>query len=652
MATGWQKVNNIALRSGIYFFKLGIMKIRNLILITGLLVISSPIFSQQLFTTTQLSDAYRKETRTTTGKPGENYWQNKDDYSIHVTFNPSINLLTGDEIITYYNNSPDTLDKLIIRLYPDLYKKGVARLSDINEKDLNDGVTIDSFQIGNEKISNFSDPQKAFHQNTNLIIKPGDYILPHSKIQLLVRWHYTVDTGSPVRTGRVDSGSYFIAYFFPRVSVYDDIDGWDDWSYNGTQEFYNDFGNFNVEISVPKNYVVWATGDRLNTSENFSEQIIKKMKTASSSTDIIHIINSKDYLNNDVFSKVEIGVWKFAANDVTDFAFAISDHYLWDASSVLVDSITGRRTLAEAAYNNIHKDYFDVANQAHQSVYYMSHFYPKFPFPFDHITVFDGTDQMEYPMMVNDNPTESHKDAVQLTTHEIFHSYFPFYMGINETQYAWMDEGWATIGESVISPLMGEPEDEGIFSKTRYERISGTDKDVPLITNTKLYSDAAYLSNSYGKGGLCYYVLQDLLGDDLYFKSLHQYMNNWHGKHPVPYDFFYSFNNASGKNLDWFWNKWFFGWAYPDLSIKSVDKDGSGSKITIENKGGLPLPVYITIIASGKKSIVKFTAEVWKEGNITMSFQTKFPFDTISKIVLGNEFIPDKFESNNVWVQK
>ena len=249
-------------------------------------------------------------------------------------------------------------------------------------------------------------------------------------------------------------------------------------------------------------------------------------------------------------------------------------------------------------------------------------------------------------------PPESHKDAVQLTTHEIFHSYFPFYMGINETQYAWMDEGWATIGESVISPLMGEPEDEGIFSKTRYENISGTDKDVPLITNTKLYSDAAYLSNSYGKGGLCYYVLQDLLGDELYFRSLHQYMNDWHGKHPVPYDFFYSFNNASGKNLNWFWDKWFFGWSYPDLSIKKVEKSGTGTKITIENKGGLPLPVYLTIISADKKSILKFTAEVWKDGKKEMIFSTKNSFQEISKIVVGNEFIPDKFKEDNEWMQK
>jgi hypothetical protein len=610
------------------------------------------IYAQQVFTTSNVQHAYKKETRTLAGTPGKNYWQNKGDYKIHVSFNPSNNLLKGNENISYYNNSPDTLKELIIRLYPDLYKKGVKRLSDIDNKDLNDGVSIDSFQIGGEAITGFSNPQKAFHNNTILVIRPANSILPHSKTDLDVTWHYTVNTGSPVRTGMVDTGSYFIAYFFPRVSVYDDIDGWDNWSYNGSQEFYNDFGNFDVDISVPKNYVVWATGHRNNLEENFKNDIIKKIKAASLSNDIIHIIDSFDYAKNDVLKNDASGIWKFSANDVTDFAFAISNHYLWDASSVLVDSSTGRRTMAEAAYNKIHSDYFDVANQAHQSVFYMSHFYPKYPFPFEHITVFDGTDQMEYPMMVNDNPTSTHKDAVQLTSHEIFHSYFPFYMGINETQYAWMDEGWATIGESVISPLTGEPEDEGIFSKTRYERISGTDKDVPLITNTKLYSDAAYFSNSYGKGGLCYYVLQNLLGDKLYFKALHQYINDWHGKHPVPYDFFYSINNASGKNLNWFWNKWFFGWAYPDLSINKVEQSGTGTKVTIENKGGLPLPVYLTIFLNDKPTVIKSTADVWKDEKKEMTFFIKNSLKEISKIVLGNKFIPDKLNDDNVWLRK
>ena len=624
------------------------MKI-SLALLFAFLFCANTIFSQSLFTNKNIQRAQAKKTRTVSGKSGLDYWQNRADYDIKVKFDPATQLLEGTETIAYFNNSPDTLKQIIIRLYPDLYKKGVSRLSHVAEKDLTDGVKINSFKIGDEKIDSFNDRKKAFHQNTNLMITPASLVLPNSKRQMEISWSYKVNTGSQIRTGMVDSNSYFIAYFFPRVAVYDDVDGWDNWSYNGSQEFYNDFGNFNVELRVPKNYVMWATGNRLNNEDNFSPIVLNKLSIASKSDKIIHVIDSMDYLKNEVLKKDASGIWKFSADNVTDFVFALSSHYLWDVSSVVVDSATGRRTNAEAAYNKIHLDYFDVADQAQKSVYYMSHFYPKYPFPYPHITVFDGTDQMEYPMMVNDNPTESRKDAVQLTTHEIMHTYFPFFMGINETQYAWMDEGWATIGESVISPLMGEPEDEGIFSKTRYEYISGSDLDVPLITNTKLYQGGAYLANSYGKGGLCYYVLQDMLGDSLYFKSLHQYMNDWNGKHPTPYDFFYSFNNASRKNLNWFWQKWFFDWVYPDLAITKVTSIKNGTKITIVNKGGLPVPVALNVhLKNNKTLLIKYTAATWQKKN-EMEIIIKNPLQSIDNIVLGNEYIPENNSKDNVW---
>lgn len=624
---------------------------RKITLLFTLLLFALTTSAQSLFTTTNFSKAITNGTRTENGAPGKNYWQNKANYTINVSFDPATQLLKGNEIIHYYNNSPDTLRQIIIRLYPDLYKKGVERLSHIDEKDLNEGVTLTAFRIGDETISKFDDRKKAYHVNTNLYVMPAMPVMPHDSVVLHVDWNYKVNTGSQVRTGMVDSSSYFIAYFFPRIAVYDDIDGWDTWSYNGSQEFYNDFGNFDVNISVPNDYVVWATGDRQNASENFSENTLQKLRLAEKSEKIIRIIDSTDYTRGDVLRKDASGTWKFKAQKVTDFAFALSNHYLWDASSVLVDSTTGRRSLAEAAFNKIHLDYFDVANQAHQTVYLTSHYYPKYPFPFSHITVFDGTDQMEYPMMVNDNPTETHKDAVQLTTHEIFHSYFPFFMGINETQYAWMDEGWATIGESVLSPKMGEPEDDGIFSKTRFVRVSGTDESVPLITNTKLYNGLPYLGNSYGKGGVCYYVLQELLGDSLYFKALHHYMDIWNGKHPTPYDFIYSINAGSGKNLNWFWKKWFFGWEYPEMEIGSVKfHKNNQTEIEIINKGGLPLPVKLTVESKGRATTdYKASPMLWERGTDRISIVIPVPLSEISSIRLGSDWIPDKFQKNNVW---
>ncbi len=635
------------------------MKYTPVFLLAGMLFFLKPGFSQNLYTFTSTKLARQKLTRTDNGKPGKDYWQNSGDYDIRVNFDPATNLLSGEEQIVYSNNSPDTLKRLVLRLFPDLYKKGVSRSGNIADKDLNEGVSIEQLIIGTETITGFTDIKKAFHSNTNLVVLPKSALLPHSTTILKVKWHYTVNTGSQVRTGMVDSGSYFIAYFFPRLAVYDDINGWDEWSYNGNQEFYNDFGKFNVEINLPKQYVVWATGTLQNPTENFSPAILQKIQEAGNSDKIITIIDSADYKGQHVFSTNASGKWKFAASAVSDFAFAFSDHYLWQASSVLVDSVSGRKTFVSAAFNKKHADYFDVAKQANQSVFYMSHFYPKVAFPFPQITVFDGTEQMEYPMMVNDNPTESHKDAVQLTSHEIFHSYFPFYMGINETQYAWMDEGWATIGESVISPLMGEPEDEGIYSKGRYERISGTDSDIPLITSTKLYEGAAYVANSYGKGGLCYWVLQDMLGDKLYFKALHQYMSDWHGKHPIPYDFFNSFNHATKKNLDWFWQKWFFDWVYPDLGIKQVQQLNGDIKIIISNTGGLPVPIYLSLkMGSGKTLNLHYGAEVWKtECNANQpapdyTIRIKNNKDKAISIKLGNDFTPDKYRDDNHWEVK
>lgn len=608
------------------------------------------VCAQSLFTNTNFQKAIKNATRTENGLPGKNYWQNRANYQINVSFDPATQLLKGTETIHYTNNSPDTLNKLIIRLYPDLYKKGVARENHVEEKDLTNGVQITRFKVGEEEIADFSNKDKAYHLNTNLYVIPDQPVLPHSESKLEINWNYKVNTGSQERTGMVDSTSYFIAYFFPRLAVYDDIDGWDTWSYNGNQEFYNDFGDFDVTILLPPGYVAWATGDRMNISDNFSENVLQKIRKASASDKIIRIIDSTDYSQNKVFKKDATGFWKFHATNVTDFAFALSNHYLWEASAVIVDSATGRKTIAEAVFNKIHKDYFDVADQARQTVYYTSHYYPKYPFPFPHITVFDGTEQMEYPMMANDNPLPDRKDAVQLTTHEIFHSYFPFFMGTNETQYSWMDEGWATIGESVLSPLMGEPEDDGIFSKTRFVKVSGTDEDIPLITSTKLYSGLTYLANSYGKPGVCYYVLQELLGDSLFFKGLHHYMNSWNGKHPTPYDFFYSFNKGTGKNLNWFWKKWFFGWGYPEMSLAMrLQKKGNPIAI-VRNTGGLPLPVVLTIKTKEGKTIVKkYSPSVWEKNPDIFSVTLPVSYPNLLSVSLESDWIPDKYAENNTW---
>jgi hypothetical protein len=543
----------------------------------------------ELYMPLNVRQAFEKKTRSMDGKPGPDYWQNTGDYALKISFDPKSRLLKGTETIAYSNNSPDTLKKIIFHLFPDFYKKGYMRNYPVDEADESEGVTIDRFMMGNEVIDLTNNRMSAM-SGINLNIFPSNPVLPKGKATFTIEWHYTVNKGSHVRTGAVDSTSYFSPYTFPRIAVYDDIDGWDTWSHLGLQEFYNDWGNFDAEITVPRNFVVWATGELQNASAVFSKKIYDRYQQALSADHVTHIIDSTDYKNGLITSDSPFLTWKYSAKDVTDFAFALSDHFLWDGSAVVADKSSGRKVFVDAAYDKNAWDFFEVASVARRSVEIMCNQYPGVPFPFPHETVFNGLDQMEYPMMVNDNASESRKDMVQLTSHEVFHAYFPFYMGTNETKYAWMDEGWATIGESVISPMLGEPEDDGIYMRKKYEEIAGTDDELPMITNSQTLTGATYYTNSYGKPGIFYWTLQNLLGDEVYFKCLHAYMDRWHGKHPIPYDFFNTFNNVSGQNLDWFFKPWFFEQGYPDLGIKELKKISSRSgkekwQVTISKKG-------------------------------------------------------------------
>ena len=225
------------------------------------------------------------------------------------------------------------------------------------------------------------------------------------------------------------------------VRVYDDVDGWNKIPYSGSEEFYNDFGNFKAAITVPKNYSVWATGDLLNGADVFTKDVYKKFQLANKSDNVIDVIDSVALAQNKVTVAKTFNTFKFEAQNVVDFAFATSNHYLWKSTSLEVDSTNHRRTRVDAVFNQAHKDYYEVIDFAKKTVYYMSYVFPKWPFPYAHETIFDGLDQMEYPMMVNDNPVDKREDAITLTDHEIFHTMFPFYMGINETKYGWMKDG-------------------------------------------------------------------------------------------------------------------------------------------------------------------------------------------------------------------
>ncbi|MDO7845912.1 M1 family metallopeptidase [Hymenobacter sp. M29] len=590
---------------------------------------------------------YAKGTRATTGLPGPQYWQNSADYDLAVNFDPVSRRVAGTVAIQYLNNSPDSLRQLWFKLYPNLYQKGAPRSKAFAPEDIGEGVKILNLTINGE---NF-DVNKLAINATNLPVALRRALGPHQVATVRATYSYILNKGSHQRTGEIEPGADFVAYFFPRIAVYDDLDGWNKVPYTGDQEFYNDFGNFRAAITVPKNFVVWATGDLANAAQALTPKYAQRLREAEQRDAISTIISAEDLARKDITPQADQNTWRFEAKNVTDFVFATADHYVWQSTSLVVDPATKRRTRVDAVYNPKHKDYAEVIDFSRRTVEAMSYQFPKWPFPYAHETVFDGLDQMEYPMMVNDNPTDTREDAITLTDHEIFHTMFPFYMGINETKYGWMDEGWATIGEWLISSMIDQKLDDNYGIKP-YADNAGAEGDLPIVTPSTQQNGGAFFLNSYPKPALGYLYVKDLLGDELFTKALHTYIRTWNGKHPLPYDFFNSMNAGAGRNLNWFWQRWFFDGGYPDLAIASVNKTATGYDLTVAAHGRKPVPVDLTLtFADNSTQKIHRSIAVWESGapTVTVPVATK---QQLKRVTLGSTLVPDSFPKDNVWEGK
>lgn len=610
-----------------------------------LLAATSQVIAQTpLYMPLGFKKAYDRQTRSHSGAPGSKYWQNKAGYDIQVNFDPATNRVAGTETIQYTNNSPDTLYSVNFKLFPNLFQKGAVRNMPVSAEDLMDGVVIK-----NMKINGKDNPVVTPTKGTNMPVSiPALY--PGQSLKFDLDFSYILNENTHIRTGSIDTGAYFIAYFFPRIAVYDDINGWDMISYMGMLEFYNDFSDFRVAITAPGAYQVWATGDLKNTSEVYADKYVQRIAAAEKSNDIIAVIDTNDIRAGNISPKRNTNTWRFEATNVPDFAFALSNHYCWNATSVQVDDQTKRRTRVDVAFNSNHADFFDVVRYARITVDKMSHYFPKWPFPYNHETVFDGLDQMEYPMMVNDNPLSDKAQAIELTDHEVFHTMFPFYMGTNETLYAWMDEGWATIGEWIISPCIDSTiiDDYGMAP---YNYVAGKAADLPIITPSNQLTEA-YVTNSYPKPALGYLYVKDMLGDSLFLKALHYYIEQWHGKHPQPYDFFNCMNTGAGRNMNWFWKSWFFDNGYPDLAIGKVSQKGKQGVVEIVSKGTKPVPVDVTVLLEDNSTLkLHQSIACWEKGNKTVSLTFSSP-KKIKKVTLGSTWVADINKADNVYELK
>jgi hypothetical protein len=600
--------------------------------------------AQTLYMPRDIQKAFKNETRSVDGRPGKKYWQNYGRYNINITAVPQNRTVKGTEQITYVNNSPDTLKRLNMKLILNIHKPGAARFGDAGADYLTPGIQFDSFLINGEA-------KKVASGSTNQLVGLGKPLMPHDSVKLDIGWHFEISKESG-REGMIDSTTCYLAYFYPRVSVYDDYNGWDRLPFLDAQEFYNDFNDYTLHVTAPKNYVVWATGTLQNPNEVLQPEYAKRLQASFTSDSTIHVASAAELAAHKVTVQKEMNTWTWTANDISDMAVGISDHYVWDAASVVVDDATNRRASMQAAFLDNSEDFHHAVQNGRNSLGWLSHNWPGVPYPFPKMTSFQGFADMEYPMMVNDSHTNDVRFSQFVQDHEIAHTYFPFYMGINESRYAFMDEGWATTFELLIGTAeVGKEKAESLYKDFRVDRWihdASTAEDQPVITPSSELR-GGYGNNSYGKPSLSYFALKDMLGDELFKKALHGYMDRWHGKHPIPWDYFNSMSNITGKNLDWFFNNWFFTNYYIDLSLKSVTKASGGYTAAIKNIGGFVLPFNIKVTyADGSAESIHQTPAVWEKNQkqITVSLKTT---KVVKSVTLDGGIFMDADESNNTW---
>lgn len=603
--------------------------------------------NSRLFEFREFQKAVNNQTRTRTGEPGARYWHNSSDYKLEARVDASKNILSGKGSIVYHNNSPAALKDIHFRLYQDLYKNGTARVIPVPEEDLTDGTYIGSLRINGIRYILDNKPVENSRVNlfcTDLGIHLADPIPSGGSSLIELEWSFPIPSSLSGlrRMGRYDD-NFFLGLWYPQVAVYDDMRGWDDTPHLGLKEFYNDFSNYDITVHVPDDYMVWATGECDNLKYVLDERIIEKLNYALSHDSIVSIIAPEDHKR----SIIKGSVWHFTAEHVPDFAFAVAKEYLWKGTSIMADLRSNRRVLVDIVYPVDSSQYSKTLMVARDAILWASAEFPGIPFPYSHATsFFNGMPigvSMEFPMIANDALHSDPDLHNAIVVHELFHNYAPFYMGFNETQFGWMDEGWTQFLENRF-----RGDDFSLHEQLdlpEYADKAGTLPDYPVITAEAGMNFSSFLFLYLEKPCISLLLLEELMGEEAFIKATKEFMTEWNGKHPTPYDFFNTFNRFTGGNIDWFWKACYFEYGYADLGIKSVGRN----RIVIERKGNIPVPIRleITYDDNSQEKIYR-NLNVWKTGITDYSVKHKSG-KNIKKIILGDKLTPDADNSDNVY---
>jgi len=582
-------------------------------------------------------------TRDSSGAPGKRYWSQRVDYKIDAKLDPATNQLSGSEVITLHNTTPDTLKTVVIRLYQNYFTPRVER--DDYVTDLTDGVTMERLAVNGTAISLTDKKQYSLNERI-ATITPAAPIAPGATATIDAAWKFTVPavdtTVRGQRMGRYGSYLYQVAQWYPQVAMYDELRGWDTDQYLGNAEFNNQFGSFDVKITAPGGWLLGATGDLKNPEEVYSQRTRDRLALAMKVDTTVHVVEA-DERGSSATARGETLTWHFTAPLVNDFAFAVSRDYVLDATHA---TIPGRGTIPmNVFYLPQHVNYRknNTAQFGRQAL--EQHSKTLFPYEFSQGTIADGPETgMEYPMIIFNG------SSLGVTVHEFGHQWFPMMVGSNETRYGWMDESFNEYIDAIAVAAINQAPINWQNRSTGYRRIAGTEIEAPMMWLAD-YAGPGSGVQAYSKAEIALNALGGVVGDSAVRRAFAEYARAWKYKHPTPYDFFFSMNHSLKRNLDWFWYEWFFTTYTFDQGIQSVTTAGDEATITIRDKGDLVMPVIARFeLSDGSKGTLMLGPERWFPGTRTLTDKIPLRGKTIKSVTLDpdNRF-QDLDRSDNTW---
>jgi len=601
-------------------------------------------------------------TRAATGEPNVGYWQNRADYQISASLNELTHHISGTVKITYKNNSPHELPFLWIQLDQNLFNtksRGQARMPVDSrsrygdaKSGFNGGDNISNVQLNDARADYIINDTRMQIRLTKPMKGNGESVKIKMDFSFILP-EYGADRCGILNTKNGDI--FTVGQWYPRMCVFDEVQGWNTLPYLGPSEFYLEYGDFDFTITVPATHIVVASGELQNAAEVLTPAQNNRYEIAKKSDKTVMIRTEKEVTDPSSRPKGNTLSWHYKITNARDVSWASSKAFIWDAAKINLPS--GKTSLAMSVYpveSSGEKAWGRATEYTKKSIENYSKRWFEFPYPAAS-NVASNVGGMEYPGIVFCGWKATEDGLFGVTDHELGHTWFPMIVGSNERKYGWMDEGFNTFINSISHEDFnkGEYKEEPKNMEQMAQYMFGPNSEAILTTPDAMkevnIGTALYFKPGYGLELL----RNEILGADRFDYAFKLYIQRWAFKHPTPWDFFRTMDNAAGEDLSWFWKGWFIENYRLDQAIESVkyegDNEANGAIVTIANLDQMAMPVTIAYeTVSGKKDIIKLPVEVWNNTNV---WKVKLPTTEklVSVVIDPKKVFPDMNFANNSW---